>query len=186
MTMGNPRPRPGLLLQALLLCTLPGCVGLAFEREKEGTPRPVVDARRLEAGKAALREVLERLGPPDLILRVGDVDRAYYVSWDSDYFKLIVSVSLPFTSRNLSWDIFILASGSEELRLARLDFDRGGTLKDVQCVDFTTSSNGESFAVDNRIVANFIEDRQRALGLLEDDDDDEDVELDPRRRKPPK
>lgn len=185
----NPNPQiptgRGLLLLPLL-CALPGCVGLVFEREKDGTPRPVIEAKRLEPGRSSLREVLGRLGPPDLLLRAGEVDRAYYFSWDSDYFKLVVSIALPFTARNLSLDVFTLAVGSEELRLARLEFDRAGTLRDVQCVDFTSSSGGESVGVDNRVVERFLEDRSRALGLRDGDDDDEDVELDGPRRRPPK
>ncbi|HLF93947.1 MAG TPA: hypothetical protein VJB14_10830 [Planctomycetota bacterium] len=168
-----------LLLFLLLPFPLAGCVGVMVERSRDGTPRPVVDARRLEPGRTTLRETLERLGPPDLLLRVGEVDRAYYVSWDSDYAKLVVSATLPF--RNFSWDVFILSIGSEELRMARLDFGRGGVLRDLQAVDIETHNHGESFALDNRIVERFLEDRARALGLSESDDDDEDLEAPPKK-----
>ncbi len=167
------------LLLLLLPFPLVGCVGVMVERSRDGTPRPVVGARQLEPGRSTFRETLERLGPPDLLLRVGEVDRAYYVSWDSDYTKLVVSATLPF--RNFSWDIFILSFGSEELRMARLEFGRGGILRDLQTVDIETSNHGQSFALDNRIVERFLEDRARALGLMDDDDDDEDLEAAPKK-----
>jgi hypothetical protein len=165
------------------LVALQGCIGFRFQSERVGTARPVAEARGLEPGKTTLPEVLERLGPPDLILRAGDVDRAYYVAWDSDYFKLVLQVGIPVGSRNLSWDAFILAIGSEDFQLARLEFDRAGVLRSLQAGSFETSRSGEYFALDNRIVENFIEDRRRALELVESDDDDEDVELDVKPKK---
>ena len=166
-----------LALVAPLFCT--GCVGFMIDRSRDGLPRPVVDARLLETGRSTLTETLARLGPPDVILRVGRVNRAYYVSWDSDYYKFMISATLPF--RNFSWDVFILSLGSEEFRMARLEFDRAGVLRDLQWVDFESSSRGQSFALDNRIVENFLEDRARALGLVEADDDDEDLDEPPKK-----
>jgi len=168
------------------LLALQGCVGFRFESQRVGTARPVAEARKLETGRTTLRDALERLGPPDLILRAGHVDRAYYVAWDSDYFKLAIAVGIPIGTRNLSWDAFILAVGSEDLQLARLEFDRAGVLRNLQTIAFETSRGGEYFALDNRIVSTFLEDRQRALQIFEEDDDEEDVELDKKKPDDPK
>ena len=66
--------------------------------------------------------------------------------------------------------------------MARLEFDRGGVLRDLQFVDLESSNHGQSFALDNRIVENFLEDRARALGLKEDDDEDEDLDPPPPKK----
>jgi hypothetical protein len=163
-------------LLPLLLLGVAGCVGFRYERRIVGTARPVVEARRLETGKTTFRETLARLGPPDLLLRVGHVDRAYWMAWDGDSFKFDVALSL----RNVSWDAFILGLGSEDLRMARLEFDRQGVLLTAQIADFESSRAGQYIAIDDRIVSTFMEDRERFLHLLETDDDDEDVELDKR------
>jgi hypothetical protein len=126
---------------------------------------------------------LKLLGPPELLLRVGDVDRVYYVAWESIYFKLAVSAAIPLASRSVSTDAFILGVGTEELRLARLEFDRAGVLRDLQRGDFTLSSDGAYVAIDNRVVENFFEDRARALSFREDDEDD-DVDWGPPPRRP--
>ena len=130
-----------------------------------------------------MREVLSLLGPPDLILRVGEVDRAYYVAWSSDYVKLVASLPLPLGGRR-SLDAFILGFGAEEPRLVRLEYDRAGILRDLQRLDSQISRDGEYMALDNRIVENFLEDRARALHIVENDDGDEDLEE--ARKKPPK
>ena len=166
------------LLPVLLLLPAAGCVSLQYDRARIGTPRAVVDARRLEPGKATLKEALEKLGPPDLMLRAGHIDRVYWVAWDTTSLKLDVSLSL----RQFSWDAFILGIGSEDLRLARLEFDRQGILRYAQITDFETSRGGEYVAIHNRIASTFLEDKERMLMVIEEDDDDEDVELD----KPPK
>lgn len=166
------------LAPALLLLASAGCVSLQYDRTRIGTPRAVVDARLLVPGKATLKEALERLGPPDLLLRAGHTDRAYWVAWDTTSLKLDVSLSL----RQFSWDAFILGVGSEDLRLARLEFDRQGILRYAQVTDFETSREGEYVAIHNRIASTFLEDKERLLMVVEEDDDDEDVELD----KPPK
>ncbi len=163
-----------VLASALLLLPASGCVSLRYDRARVGTPRPVVDARLLQSGKTTLKEALERLGPPDLLLRVGHVDRAYWVAWDSTNLKLDVS----FTLRQFSWDAFILGVGSEDLRLARLDFGRDGVLLTAQVTDFESAREGEYVAIHNRIASTFLEDRYRMLKVVEEDDDDEDVELD--------
>ncbi len=171
----------GRLIPASFLL-LGGCVGFAYESSRVGTPAPVLEARLLEPGRTTLKEALERLGPPDLILRAGMVDRAYWTSWSSSYFKFVLSGEVPLTRGGLSWDGLILSLGSEDLRMARLEFGKGGVLRDVQLLDLQTSRDGESVALDNRIVENFLEDRGRALHALETDDDDEDVELDAPRK----
>ncbi len=161
------------LLFAVLLA-MPGCLSVDWESDKIGTPRPVLDAHRLEPGRSTLRDTLALLGPPDLILRVGEVDRAYYVCWDSDYIKVVLSAPLPLAGRR-SLDAFILGFGSEELRMARLEFDRAGILRELQRLDTLVSRDGEYVAIDNRIVENFLEDRARALKIVENDDDDADL-----------
>jgi hypothetical protein len=158
----------------LLPIGLAGCLHVDWESRRDGTPVPVVEAVRLSPGKTTMKETLERLGPPNLALRAGDVDRFYYVSWDTHRAKFDVSAPVPVTSRGMSLDVFILSLGAEELRLARLDFDRAGVLKLLQAVDYGASNNNQSFALDDRIVTNFLEDRSRSLGIVENDEDDED------------
>lgn len=165
---------------AALLLALPlaGCLHAKWDGLREGSPQAVVDARRLAPGKSTLKEALELLGPPDLALRAGPVDRFYYVSWDTSFLKFEVSAPVPLPSRSVSWDVFILSLGAEELRLARLDFDRAGVLRVLQAGNFESTNNGQYFVLDNRLVSNFLEDRARALHITEKDDDEEDVELD--------
>jgi hypothetical protein len=158
----------------LLFLLLPGCIGLSYDRQKIGTAKPIVDARRLKPGATTLPEAITKLGPPDLLLRAGFIDRAYWVSSDRDYFRLDVSFSL----RDLSWDAFIMGLGSEDFRMARLEFNREGVLQTMQITDFESSRSGQYVAIDSRVVSQFIEDRSRLLHLIETDDDDEDVELD--------
>src|SRR6185295_18236409 len=111
-----------------------------------------------------------------LLLRTGEIDRLYYVSWDSFNFKLAISAPVPFPGRSVSSDAFILGLGSEELRLARLEFDRKGILRDLQTGSFGSSSHGEYVAIDNRVVETFLEDRTRALTMSDEDDDDDDLD----------
>jgi hypothetical protein len=163
-------------LGSLLLVLIPGiggCLSVNVDSQKTGFPGPVIESHRLEPGKSTLREAFALLGPPDLILRAGQVDRAYYICWESDYVKLVVSAPLPIPSRR-SVDAFILAWGSEELRLARLEFDRAGILRDLQRLDTVISRDGEYVAMDNQIVENFIEDRDRVLRVVGNGGEDED------------
>ena len=61
---------------------------------------------------------------------------------------------------------------------ARLEFDRKGVLRDLQSGTFGSSSQGQYFAIDNRVVETFLEDRARALTMTDqDDDDDYDLEF---------
>lgn len=161
------------LLPILLLSTT-GCVSLALEGGRDGVPSGVNQVHRLEPGVSTLADALRRLGPPDLLLRVGRVSRLYYVAWDGFHFKFSVSAPVPFPGRSVSTDAFILGLGAEDLRLARLEFDREGILRVVQTGTFSNSSDGEYFAIDNRVVERFIEDRNRALVLVDTDDDDDD------------
>jgi len=180
--MGLGRLRAAALAAMLPLATT-GCLSFSLEGSKDGLPRSIIDANRLERGQSTLRDALHRLGPPVLLLRSGQVDRLYYVSWDSLHFKMSLSAPVPFPGRSVSSDAFILGVGAEELRLARLEFDRKGVLRDVQIVSFSSSTHGEYLAIDNRIVETFLEDRNRALGLIDDDDDDDDLE---EKKGPPK
>ncbi len=168
----------------LLVLPLAGCLHARWDGLREGSARAVVDARRLSPGKSTMKEALDLLGPPDLALRAGQVDRFYYVSWDTSFLKFELSAPVPLPSRSVSWDVFILSLGAEELRLARLDFDREGLLRVLQAGNFESSNNGQYFVLDNRLVSNFLEDRARALHITENDDDEEDVELDPAPQKP--
>ena len=166
--------RPPLLLPALLLLGTTGCVSLALEGSRDGVPRVFNELHRLAPGESTLADTLRRLGPPDLLLRVGPIDRLYYISWDGFHFKLAVSAPVPIPARSVSTDAFILGLGSEDLRLARLEFDRRGILRLVQTGTFSNSTDGEYIAIDNRVVENFLEDRSRALTLVDKDDDDDD------------
>jgi hypothetical protein len=157
-----------------LLCA--GCISISLEGGKEGLPGTLIRVNKLEPGRSTLREVLHQMGPPDLLLRSGEIDRLYYVSWDGLNFKFTLSAPIPVPGRSLSTDAFILGLGSEELRLARLEFDRGGILRYVQTGSFGSSRNGQYFAVDNRVVETFLEDRARALAMTDEDDDDDDLE----------
>jgi hypothetical protein len=163
-------------LSAMLPLAAAGCISFSIEGSKEGLARAIVDVHRLETGRSTLREALARLGPPDLLLRTGEVDRLYYVSWDGLNFKMAISAPVPFPGRSVSSDAFILGLGSEELRLARLEFDRKGILRDLQTGTFGSSSSGQYFAIDNRVVETFLEDRTRALAMSDEDDDDDDLE----------
>jgi len=168
--------RIGAALLAAALPLLGGCLSFSLEGSRDNLPRTLLQVRKLEAGKTTLREALERLGPPDVLLRVQDLDRFYYVSWDSLQFKFSISAPLPIPGRSTSADAFILGVGSEEFRLVRLEFDRRGILRYIQTGDFSTTTHGEYFAIDNRIVETFLEDRARSLGLVPQDYDDDDLD----------
>ena len=168
------RPLPALLILPLAA----GCLSVSYERTREGTGREYVDSAKLETGTHTLGKVLEMLGPPQLILRAGRVDRAYYLSSDVEYGKVVIGIPFTLVGRDLSADIFGLGLGGEDLYLVRLEFDRAGILKELQRARFGASHDGEAIAVDGRIVSLFLEDRTRALRLTEEDDDEEDVELD--------
>jgi hypothetical protein len=159
---------------------LAGCISLSLEGSRDNLNRAMTHVRKLETGRTTMREALQTLGPPDVLLRVRDLDRLYWVSWDSLHFKFSLSAPVPIPGRSASTDAFILGVGSEEFRLARLEFDRQGVLRYIQTQDFVSTTHGEYFAIDNRIVETFLEDRARALGLAPQDDDDDDLE-DPKK-----
>ena len=167
----------GTVLSALLPLLGGGCLSFSLEGARDNRPHAMVRVHRLESGRTTLREALERLGPPDLILRVGEVDRLYYVSWDSLHFKLSLSLPVPVPGRSMSTDAFVLGVGSEDLRLALLEFDRRGILRLVETGEFSSSQDGEYFAIDDRIIVNFLEDRSRVLAMVDEDEDDEDEDL---------
>jgi len=180
----SPRLRVGrAALAGLLPLICAGCLSISLEGGKDGPSGTLIGLHKLETGKTTLRDALKHLGPPNLLLRCGEIDRLYYVSWDGLNFKLSISAPVPFPGRSVSTDAFILGLGSEELRLARLEFDRRGILRTVQTGSFSSSTEGEYFAIDNRIVETFLEDRTRALAMSDDDDDDEDLD---QPKKPPK
>ena len=168
-------------LPVLILLATTGCVSVALEGGRDGLPRALNEAHRLQPGSSTLADTLQRLGPPDLLLRVGPVSRLYYVSWDGFHFKLSISAPVPFPGRSASTDAFILGLGVEDLRVARLEFDRAGILRVLQTGTFSNSTDGEYIAIDNRVVESFLEDRTRALRVSDTDDDDDD---DPEFRGP--
>jgi len=168
----------GVLL-ALLPLAGAGCVSFSLDGGRDGLPGAQSEIPRLQPGISTLEDTLRRLGPPDLLLRSGPVDRLYYVAWDGWHFKFTVSAPLPFG--RASADAFILGLGSEDLQLTRLEFDRRGILLQVQTGGFSNSDHGEYIAIDNRVVESFIEDRNRALVMSDTDDDDDD---DPAARPP--
>ena len=173
------------LAGAILLAALPllaGCLSFSLEGSRDNLPRAHLLVHKLEAGRSTMREALEKLGPPDVLIRVKDLDRLYYVSWDSLRFKFSISAPVPIPGRSASTDAFILGVGSEEFRLVRLEFDRKGVLRYVQSADFASTTHGEYFAIDDRIVVTFLEDRARALGLMTDDDDDDDLDDPPPKK----
>jgi len=170
------------LARAALAGLLPllgaGCLSISLEGGKDGPSGTLIGLHKLETGKTTLKDALRHLGPPNLLLRSGEIDRLYYVSWDGLNFKMSISAPVPFPGRSVSTDAFILGLGSEELRLARLEFDRKGILRDLQQGTFGSSSQGQYFAIDNRVVETFLEDRARALMMTDqDDDDDYDLEI---------
>jgi hypothetical protein len=173
------RALPVLLLSLLSA----GCIGLSYERVRDGSPAQVLDTARLQPGRTTLLETIRTVGPPDLMLRAGHLVRIYYSAWDSDYFKLIVQASIPAPGRTISWDAFIQTLGYEDFHLARLEFDEAGVLLHVQSKVVEQSRNGRYFALDNRLVSQYLEDKTRTLALGDADDDDEDVELDEPARK---
>jgi len=173
--------RIGAALLAAALPLLGGCLSFSLEGSRDNLPRALLQIHKLEAGRTTLREALEKLGPPDVLLRVHELDRLYYVSWDSLHFKFSISAPIPIPGRSASTDAFILGVGSEEFRLARLEFDRQGILRYIQTGDFSSTTHGEYFAIDDRIVATFLEDRARALGLVPQDYDDDDLDDPPKK-----
>ena len=175
--MGIGRTIPALLLLPLVA----GCLSVSYDRAREGTGREYVDSAKLEPGKHTLGNVLDILGPPQLILRAGEVDRAYYLSSDVEFWNIAIGIPFTVGGNDASADIFGLGLGSEEFLMVRLEFDRASILRDLQRARFESSHDGEAIGVDSRIVSLFLEDRTRSLRLREEDDDDEDVELDPAR-----
>jgi len=165
-----------------VLLTTGGCLSFTVEGGRDGVPHGVNQVHRLEPGVSTLKDVLQMLGPPDLLLRVGRISRLYYIAWDGVHYKFTVSAPVPLPARSVSTDAFILGLGAEDLRLARLEFDRDGILRVVQNGTFSNSTDGEYIAIDNRVVEGFIEDRGRMLVLADtDDDDDDDPENRPRK-----
>ena len=160
----------------LVLCLLQtGCINFRWEDQRVGTPEPVEKANALQVGKTTLAETLARLGPPDLLLKRTDVNRAYYTYWESDYFKLVVRISVPAV-RNISVDVFSMTWGDEELHYARLDFDRNGILVEMHIDKLIYDHNSQAYAVDNAVVGNFLENKARALEALETQEEDDEEE----------
>ncbi|MEN8149742.1 MAG: hypothetical protein ABFS86_07950 [Planctomycetota bacterium] len=159
-------------LFALALLFAGGCVGFTFERSKDGVPEPVEDAKALVPGETTLADALAALGPPDLVLRTWNRDRCYWVCWDSDYFKFRVALWYPGVEQAASRDLFILTDGDESLRFARLDFDEEGVLRETAHVETPLDRSGEYGMIEDAIVSNYLEDRERALGVRQQPSDE--------------
>jgi hypothetical protein len=129
-------------------------------------------AETLEIGRATLPETLETLGPPDILLRTADRNRAYYLARDTDYWKFVLSVGLPPGNSSWSQDIFVWSLGTENLQFARLDFDRSGVLRERQLIDEDFDRDGKYIMLENAAVERFFEDRALALGAGGERSDD--------------
>jgi len=162
--------RTAALILACFLCA--GCPGLRYERSTDGFARTVERASALEVGSATLPKTLETLGPPDILLRTADRDRAYYLARDADYYKFVLSVGLPPGNSSWSQDIFVWALGTENLKFARLDFDRTGILRERQLIDEDFDRDGKYVMLENTAVEQLLEDRELALGAGGERSDD--------------
>ena len=156
-------PRAILLLALPLL--LGGCFGLSLERATDGPKTPVELAANLVLNESTLNETVETVGPPDLVIRVTERDRVYYVAWDSDYLKFVFSIGLPFGGSERSKDLFVWTRGTEDLKLVRLDYDRGGVLREKQVIDEPQERDGKYVGLENSAITQFLEDRERALRI---------------------
>lgn len=170
------RVAPALLAAALL--SLSGCQ-LTFSRELEGQRTAPGAATRATLGKTTLAEALARYGAPDVIVQVGRRTRLYYAHFDSDLvgFSLSTIVSLPGTG--YSPTILTAGWGHEMLTLARLDFGEDDKLVQAHHRRVPVAKNDGSVAMEDRIVSNFYEDRERVLDAQsaaseQDDDADDD------------
>src|SRR5678816_3056840 len=72
--------RRAAMVSGLLPLLCAGCISISLEGGKEGLPGTLIRVNKLEPGRSTLREVLHQMGPPDLLLRSGEIDRLYYVS----------------------------------------------------------------------------------------------------------
>ncbi|MHC4861119.1 MAG: hypothetical protein ACYTDY_13620, partial [Planctomycetota bacterium] len=126
----------------------------------------------LEIGRATLPETLETLGPPDILLRTRDRDRADYLARDTDYFKVVISWGVPPGDNNWSKDFIVWDFGTENLKFARMDFDRRGVLRERQLIDEDFDQEGRYVLLENAAVEQFLEDRERALGAGGERSDD--------------
>ena len=158
------------LLALCLLCA--GCPGFRYERATDGFMSTVGRAGALEVGRATLPGTLAELGPPDILLRTADRDRAYYLARDTDYFKFVLSAGLPPGNSSWSQDLFVWATGTENLRFARLDFDRDGVLRERQVIDEDFDRDGKYVGMENVAVEQLFEDRELALGAGGERSDD--------------
>lgn len=164
-------------LGAALVCSmLCGCV--SFEREMTGDLTPIIRAREFQNREATLREVLARLGPPDLMLKAGEVNRAYYTYWEKGSLRLVVKVVIPGLVQGPALDIFVMSLGKETLWLTRFDFDPSGHLKAFTRDIVELGKSGYYGAIDNTVVTEYLEERDRILHVWHraPDEDEEEEE----------
>ena len=161
----------GLLL-ALCGCLVPS---LDIGRHIDGVPDAVDGAAELVEGTTTLPQTLTKLGPPSLLVRVLDVDRAYYVYFESRTIQFDLSAPIPFLKQTRSADAFYLSSVSGRVRMARLEFQKG-VLIHRDLIDHGTRATGvvggavQSTAVDLALMDSYIQDRERArLEQVEED-----------------
>jgi hypothetical protein len=166
-------------LASALFLLLGGCLvpSVDFGRRIDGLPEAFELASGLEIGKTTLPETLARLGPPSLVLGLGDVDRAYYVCFDSTTIEFNLSVPVPFFRQGGAADMFYLSAIKGRVRMARLEFDRKGVLQRKDLIDHLSRAHGEAGgAIDRNLVGlavmeSYIQDRERAqIGDAAEDD----------------
>jgi len=155
------------LLVSVLFLT--GCVipSLDIGRRIDGSSDWIEGAAGLEEGKTTLPETLAKLGPPSVIVRVIDVDRLYYVSFESRTIEFTLSAPIPFARQGRSADAFYMSSVSGRVRMARLEF-QNGVLLHRDLIDHGSRATGvvggavNSTAVSLALMDDYIQDRQRA------------------------
>lgn len=143
------------------------CVSCSFSRERVSSVRPILQAERLEKGKCTLQGAFDRLGAPDLMARSGQVDRAYWIS--SERSRLTFHLRGREIGANHRFTFV-----SENLHMARLEFDRAGVLRDVHTRTFSFSRDAALLVVDDRVAEQIDADHRGILGLSEPDDEDDD------------
>jgi hypothetical protein len=161
------------MLAALVLHC--GC-RLSFERQLEGRPDTPGAATKLQIDSTSLRQALDRLGAPDLIVRAGTATRLYYLHKDLSRTRLSISSLAPIPGTTFRPTALTGVSGGELLVLARLDFDATDVLRELHHRRIPLAAQGGSLAVEDRIVRSFLEDRSRVNGEGNYTDDDEELE----------
>ncbi len=166
-----------LLPAAALL--LGGCLvpSIEFGYHLDGTPDPVERAADLVEGRTTLPETLAALGPPSLLVNLGETVRAYYLCLETRTIDFSLQAPIPFLRQRRSADAFYFASVNGRIRMARLEFGRAGLLLHRDIIDHERRTYGEaalpvqSTIIDWVFMDGYLEDRARA-GMDEPDADE--------------